>query len=290
MHPSPATLQQLLTFQRDELTEHLIYKKLAATTRSPNNRAVLLRIAEDERRHHDLLQAATGCTVAPNRFKLWRYVGLARVLGLTFGVKLMESGEAGAQKNYRSVQADFAPAGLLAEEEDDHEQALIGLLDEERLRYTGSVVLGLNDALVELTGALAGFTLALQNTRLIALTGAITGMAAAFSMAASEYLSTRTEHSGKHPVKASVYTGTAYLFTVLTLIAPYLFLSNCYASLIVTLALGLLIIAAFNYYIAIATGAAFRRRFLEMAGLSLGVATVSFLVGFLLRRFAHIEI
>ena len=45
------------------------------------------------------------------------------------------------------------------------------MLDEERLRYIGSVVLGLNDALIELTGALAGLTLALQNTQLNLLLG-----------------------------------------------------------------------------------------------------------------------
>lgn len=61
-----------------------------------------------------------------------------------------------------------------------------GLLDEERLRYTGSTVLGLNDALMELTGVLAGLTLALRDTKLIVLTGAITGIAAVLSMGVSE--------------------------------------------------------------------------------------------------------
>ena len=51
-----------------------------------------------------------------------------------------------------------------------------------RLEYMGSVVLGLNDALVEFTGALAGFTLALSDSRLTALTGSITGIAAALSI------------------------------------------------------------------------------------------------------------
>jgi len=178
----------------------------------------------------------------------------------------------------------------MAADENEHEQELIGLIDEERLQYTGSVVLGLNDALVELTGALAGFTLALQNTRLIALTGAITGIAAALSMASSEYLSTKAEETGKHPVKASVYTGAAYIFTVLVLIAPYLIFENYFLCLAITLGLGLVIIASFNYYIAVAKDLSFRKRFLEMAGLSLGVAAVSFLVGFLLRRVTGIEI
>ena len=69
--------------------------------------------------------------------------------------------------------------------EQEHEAALIELIDEERLRYISSMVLGLNDALVELTGALAGFTFALGNTTTIAMAGFITGSAATLSMAAS---------------------------------------------------------------------------------------------------------
>lgn len=67
-----------------------------------------------------------------------------------------------------------------------------------RLSYMSSVVLGLNDALVEFTGALAGFTLALNEPRLVALTGSITGVAAALSMAASEYLSTKSDATGRN--------------------------------------------------------------------------------------------
>ncbi len=96
----------------------------------------------------------------------------------------------------------------MARDEQHHEEKLIEMIDEERLQYMGSVVLGLNDALVEFTGALAGFTLALNDTKLIALTGSITGIAAALSMASSEYLSTKSEKThNKRPVKAAIYTG-----------------------------------------------------------------------------------
>jgi len=122
---------------------------------------------------------------------------------------------------------------------------LIALINEERLEYMGSVVLGLNDALVEFTGALAGFTLALSDSKLIALTGSITGIAAALSMASSEYLSTKSENgneNGKHPVKASIYTGIAYIFTVVALVAPFIFISN------VLMALGLMLINSVKHH------------------------------------------
>jgi VIT1/CCC1 family predicted Fe2+/Mn2+ transporter len=154
----------------------------------------------------------------------------------------------------------------------------------------GSIVLGLNDALVELTGALAGLTLALQNTKLIALTGLITGIAAALSMAASEYLSTKSEETEKHPVRASAYTGVAYVGTVLILILPYLILENFYLCLGCTLVAAVLIIGFFNYYISVAKDVPFGRRFLEMTGVSLGVAALSFLIGFVIRSFLGVEI
>lgn len=290
MRLNEAALKQCLAFQRNEITEYRIYCALAKITRNAANRDVLNGIAADELRHYEQLKNATGQDVAPDRLKIRTFVWIARIFGLTFGIKLMESREAGAQARYSDYQTEFDPAAALVKDEQEHEQKLIGMIDEERLQYTGSVVLGLNDALVELTGALAGFTLALQNTKLIALTGSITGIAAALSMASSEYLSTQAEDAGKHAGKASLYTGAAYLFTVLVLIAPYLFLQNYFACLAITLALGIVIIASFNYYISVAKDLNFRKRFLEMAGLSLGVAAVSFLVGFLLRKFTGIEI
>ena len=106
--------------------------------------------------------------------------------------------------------------------EEEHEKALISILDEDRLKYIGSMVLGLNDALVELTGSLAGFTFAMQNTKLIALSGLIIGISATFSMASSEFLSARSE-GRKDAFKSCLYTGIAYIITVILLILPYLY-------------------------------------------------------------------
>ena len=154
----------------------------------------------------------------------------------------------------------------------------------------GSIVLGLNDALVELTGALAGFTFALQNTRLIAITGLITGIAASFSMAASEYLSQRSEGEGEKAFKSSLYTGTAYIITVILLILPYLLIEHFMIALGATLAIGIAIIFFFNYYISVAKDLNFKARFSEMAIISLGVSAITFLIGVLVRQFIGVDI
>jgi VIT1/CCC1 family predicted Fe2+/Mn2+ transporter len=282
--------RRLLVYQKAEITEHHIYSRLARIVRPPENKAILEQIAADELRHYHRWREHTGEDVQPDRLKVWWYYLVSRVFGFTFGIKLMERGEKGAQDNYTSFGTALPEAEVIAREEVEHEEALIVLLDEERLRYTGSIVLGLNDALVELTGALAGLTLALRNTRLIAMTGAITGIAAALSMAASEYLSTRSEETTRNPFRAALYTGVAYVITVLVLILPYLVLTNYYVCLACTLAAAVLIIGFFNYYVSVAKDMPFKPRFLEMAGLSLGVAALSFGVGFILRAVFGIEV
>ncbi len=306
MNISDDVRQKLLAFQKSEITEHHIYRKLARTIKSSENRQVLEHITGDELRHYEQWRAYTQQEVAPNRWLIAKYFWISRIFGFTFGVKLMEGAEGKIQGDYAQLQDVIPEARTIMQEEEQHEKALLGMLDEERLRYTGSMVLGLNDALVELTGALAGLTLALRDAKLIALTGSVTGIAAALSMAASSYLSTKSEEpaparspdaerrvaprAGKNPFKASIYTGVTYIITVGILILPYLVLSNYFISLGCTLAAALGIIALFNYYISVARSEPFKGRFFEMAGLSLSVAAFSFLVGLLMRVLFGIDV
>ena len=282
--------KKVILFQKIELTEYHIYKRLARHIASKENAEILNHIAEDELRHYNGWKEYTKEEVQPNWFFVWFYYLVSMLFGFTFGVKLMEQGEQAAQGNYAAVAKEIPEATKYQHEEDKHEQQLIEMLDEERLQYAGSVVLGLNDALVELTGALAGLTLALQNVKLIALSGLITGIAASLSMAASEYLSTRSENTNKQPVRAAIYTGIAYIFTVTLLILPYLLFENYYLDLAIALTTAVIIIAVFNYYISVAKGESFRARFIEMSVLSLSVAAFSFVIGYFIRQWLGIEV
>ena len=280
----------LENFQRIEITEYHIYKRLAKSIKDPENRLILEKIAEDELRHAEDWKKYTQREIKPNRWDIFKYTLIGRLFGFTFGIKLMERGEEKAQANYVQMRGKIPEIDNWIHEEEIHEQKLLAMLDEERLRYAGSVVLGLNDALVELTGALAGLTLALQNVKLIALSGLITGIAASLSMAASEYLATRSEETDKNPVRAAIYTGIAYIITVTLLVLPYLLIQNYIIDLIITLTIAVIIIAVFNYYISVAKDEPFKARFLEMAGLSLGVATFSFIIGYFIRQWLGVEI
>ncbi len=156
------------------------------------------------------------------------------------------------------------------------------MLSEDRLNYMGSVVLGLNDALV-------GFTFALSNTRLIWVIGLITGISAALSMASSEYLSTKAECGDTSAAKASIYTGFAYIVTVALLVTPYIVFGSRFLSLAVMFVCAIGIIAIFNYYYSVVKDESFRARFAEMALLSDGVSLVSFLIGLALKSYTGID-
>lgn len=284
-------LKRLLVAQRKEITEYHIYRKLAETTRRVTNRDILEKIAQDELAHYNAWKRYTNQDISPNTIQLWKYFLISHLFGITFGVKLMEKGEKLAQSNYKKIVEQLPEAQRILDDEHRHEQELISSIEEEGLKYVGSIVLGLNDALVELTGALAGLTLALQNTQLIAMTGLITGIAASLSMAASEYLSTKSEPGSKHPVKAAVYTGIAYICTVIVLIIPYLVVkNNLFLALGWTITHAILIILFFTFYISVARDLSFKRRFGEMAGMSLSVAIITFGIGYLVRIFFDVEI
>ena len=282
--------EKILTIQRNEITEHIIYKKLSSVIKSENNRRVLEQISKDELGHYEFWTSLTNEQVSPDKLKVFLYVLISRLLGLTFGIKLMEKGEGSAQDTYSGFKEVSPRVEDIIQDEARHEQELIGLIDEERLKYVGSIVLGLNDALVELTGALAGFTLALQKARLIAVVGLITGIAASMSMAASEYLSTKQEDTQKSPLKASIYTGFAYVLTVLFLIFPYFIFNNVFFCLAFMLVNALLVVFIFTFYISIAKDLSFKSRFLEMAGISLSIAVISFFICFIIRQVFGIDV
>lgn len=284
-------LKQLIAEQRKELTSYIIYRKLSETVRDPGNRKTLKMISGNELEHYNTLKKLTCKDVSARRlFVIFFYI-VARFFGLTFGVKLLEKGETDAAAKYELLRHEYPEVAGIVKDEESHEHMLIEMINEEKLNYVGSVVLGLNDALVELTGALAGFTFAFQNAGLIAMTGLITGISASLSMASSEYLSTIHETGQRREaVKSAAYTGLAYVFTVVALILPYLILSNPFVSLAVCLAAAILIILVFNFYISIAKDSRFSRRFWEMALISMGVSGVSFLIGMLVKNVFGLDV
>lgn len=277
--------------QQNELNESFIYQEIAKFAKGEENKKTLIRLAEEEKNHYNIWKKYTGLELKPNKSIISKYKWIARILGFTFAVKLMENGEEIAQQEYEHLAQEVEESIFIREQEIEHEESLLNMLDEERLQYIGSMVLGMNDALVELTGSLAGFTFAMQNTKLIALSGLIIGISATLSMASSEFLSAKSE-GRTDALKSCSYTGIAYLLTVILLIAPYLLLgqSQYILALALMLCIVIAIIAMFTYYISVAKNEPFKSRFLEMSIISVSVAVISFVVGILAKQFLGVDL
>ena len=288
---SDAALSVIKKMQQNELTESVIYQEIAKFAKGDENKKTLLRLASEEKAHYEIWKGYTGIEMKPQKGKVFKYKMIARIFGFTFAVKLMENGEENAQSEYELLAQEVEESVSIRQQEEEHEAALLNMLDEEILQYVGSMVLGLNDALVEPTGSLAGFTLAMQNTRLIALSGLILGISATFSMASSEFLSAKSE-GRSDALKSCTYTGIAYLVTVVLLIAPYLIFGNAQYMLALAcmLVIVILIIAGFTYYTSVAQDQPFKSRFIEMATISISVAVLSFLVGKVAKIFLGVDL
>lgn len=278
--------------QTNEITEHFIYAELAKISPDEKNTKILNEISSQELEHYNFWKSITKKEAKPNQWKIKKHIFLAKTLGLSFSLRLLEMGEIEAGNFYQSIAHEYPEALEIREDELQHEQKLIAILNDYRLIYAGSIVLGLNDALVEFTGTLAGLTFAFNNNKIVGATGLVMGVAASLSMAASGYLASKEDEEKEdvNPITAAIYTGASYIITVAFLVIPYLVQDDPFIALGSMLMITVLIIAAYTYYISIAKAISFKRRFVEMALISLGVAAISFGIGTAIKHIFGVEI
>ncbi|MEX2394036.1 MAG: VIT1/CCC1 transporter family protein [Actinomycetota bacterium] len=295
------TLERVAKVQaREELFAYRLYTALAKRAKNDESRRVLSELAEQEHSHVDFWLGVCGQTedhVHPSGVKHSLLVLASRVLGPAFTIRWLERGEDEAIAAYRGLlEADTLSADhrqaveKMLREEEEHEQILERGIEDDRRLYLGAAVLGLNDALVELTGGLTGLVSSIGNPKLIGFAALVVGVAASMSMAASNFLSVDIgEASELKPGKAAAYTGTAYIIVVLGLVLPFFLVTNRHLALAISWSVAVLIIAAFSYYSSVMQGARFIRRFGVMLGLGLGVAVISFFIGRILGAMIGID-
>lgn len=208
----------------------------------------------------------SGEAVAVKKLPGWLRV-TRKFIGFTFAVKLVEG------KN-----------------PDERTKQIYEKIEEERVDFTGSIILGLNDGLIELTGVLVGFSSAFSNQAVVAMSGFITGIAAALSMASSAYMQARHEDGNKHPVKAAVYTGIAYFIVVMLLISPYVLVQGIPTARGVMFVIIFVILASVSLYTSTLFDRKFMKQFGELVVFSMGVALISYLIGYLFRNLTGVEL
>jgi VIT1/CCC1 family predicted Fe2+/Mn2+ transporter len=260
-----------------------------ANLKIEHNRQTYKQIAETERQLGSVLFSGEAKENKGRRFKF--YVFLSNLLGFTFVTQLMMKAKGRQINRYLKSAQISEERKKQAAELFQQERELIAGLKERRLDFVGAIILGMNDALVEITGSVAGFTLSMSNTKIIAVAGLITGVAASLSMAASEFMAERSEGNMKKATTAAIYTGASYLLTVILLVLPFFALpaAEYMLALLFTILIAVFIIFIFSLYMAVAKEISFRQRFWEMVIVSLGVAALTFFIGFIVKNYVGIS-
>ncbi|NIV75605.1 MAG: rubrerythrin family protein [Gammaproteobacteria bacterium] len=211
-----ALLEIAQGFYRDEVNDHATYKRLAEHTKDPRLRGEILRVARMERGHASFWRSVVesrGKAISEpgiNRMRLAFLRLLQTVTGPGVLVSTLELGEAGAFKRYHH----FLKRAPLDEQEKSRLQRIIlDELEHERLfrresATLGSVrvrdfVLGMNDGLVEILGAVTGLSAVYAGRPIIVgVSGLVVGIAGAASMGIGAFVSVRSQRQIERAEKA----------------------------------------------------------------------------------------
>lgn len=269
---------------KDEYESYYIYRFLSRSpTIDKKLRDTLARAADDEYRHYMFWQSiAGGCKSRVSLIKVLLYVVIFYLFGLTITLKILESKEANAEHLYKSIPVldpNLSNAVTkIAEEELRHEKEFLLGIDEGRVKYIGSITLGISDALVELTGIYAGSLGAFENAISAGLTGLLAGIAASISMGIASY--SQAKHEKRlNPRLSALYTSLAYIVVVLLLSVPYFVINSTHVAFAVMIAIAIGVLAYISFYAAVLQNKKYLREFAESTTLILGVSLLLYVVG-----------
>ena len=284
-------LRKALIQQQNEINDYTIYKTLASYQDDQNNKIVFEKIAKEEKVHYNFWLKITKQEIQAQKFVVWWFILLVKVLGTSFALKSLEKREEGAEEFYKELFEIYPESREIYKQESEHELKLIEMLKDKKLVYAGAIVLGMNDALVELTGTLSGIALAFDKSIVVGFTGLIMGIAASLSMAGSAYFEAKENPSQIiKPITYSLYTGVSYILTTAILVAPFFIFETMAYSLIMMFICAFLAIISYNFYISVAKDLNFTTRVLQMSMITFGVAIISFLIGYIVKYYFGIEI
>jgi VIT1/CCC1 family predicted Fe2+/Mn2+ transporter len=281
----------------NELTEHVVYHKLALMEKNPGNRAALERLSAQEKTHYEfwqsLLPASEAQRIRARWFTVWGLWFLRATLGVTFMTKFLETHESGAVEKYEGIMSSIPESHKtrflqVIEDEKSHERALIGQLKEKRVAYMGFIVLGLADAIVEITGVHAGFLGVTGSTLIAGVAGVIVGFSAAISMGSASYLQAKQD-TEKSALLSGFLTWISYFCSVILLALPYFLIRMMLPAFITSTSVGILLVAGFTFYGAIVFDRKFWREFAETVGLMLATALATYLLGVIVGTIFHIN-
>ena len=292
---SPDLVKLAAKSARDEHTDGAVYQMLSRHEKNQSFKKALEDLARGEQSHYEFWKAYThDTTIKTNRLKIYFTLLLRLTLGLTFTMKFLERHEDALHERYRQMMKSIPPADkarfeAMMEEEEHQESYLMGEIHEGRVKYMSFIVLGLADAVVEISGIHAGSLGIYNRTELAGLAGVVAGMAASIAMASAAYAQAKQGFEGSAKWSA-IYTGVSYMFTAIFLALPYFLTGSMVTALGISLVVGVALVAMMTYYDTVISARKFKRQFAEIAGIILAASLALYIAGTLIRQLLGISI
>jgi vacuolar iron transporter family protein len=282
----------------DEYTDYLVYKRLAESSRTkdPKLKEILTKLSRTEYGHYEFWRkyAPQGTEIRPNKLTIYITLFLRFLFGYTFSIKYLEKHENTVIKKYKAVkdsipEADQRQFDEMVRDEEEHENTFMEQMQGRYMKYISFIILGLADAIVEISGIHAGSLGIYHSTEITGLAGIVAGAAASIAMASAAYAQAKQGFQGSPSVSA-FFTGVSYFINAIVLAAPYFFTRSQETAITTSIIFAILIIGFVCYYNSVVTQSHFLRDFTELAGIMLGASAALFLFGLLIRSVFGITI
>ena len=279
-----------------EYTDSTLYLRLSKTVNSDSPfAAILQQLSATEHKHYEFWSRyVPGESPRLDRFKLFWILFLRRVLGLTFASRYLDRHEASVVKEYQAIagmipEGDRSAFDEMVADEKEHENEFAQKVESNAIRYISFVVLGLADALVEISGIHAGSLGLYNKTELAGLAGVVAGAAASMAMASAAFAQAKQGFSGSARLSA-IYTGVSYFVSAVFLATPYFLTANMVYALSASLMLAVIMLALTTYYSTVIANKPFTRDFLEILAILLGATVALYIFGSLVGETLKLKI
>ena len=179
--------------------------------------------------------------------------------------------------------------GEMIVDEEEHEYNFRNKIQSSYVKYISFIILGLADAIVEISGIHAGSLGIYNSTRITGLAGIVAGAAASIAMASAAYAQAKQGFAGSASVSAA-FTGVSYFASAVVLATPYFLTEDKINAVAASITFAVIILGVTNYYNSVITEKSFVKDFAEMVGITFGATIALYILGQLIRSIFGITI
>jgi len=276
---SPEVLRQVARAQINEVTEYHIYKHLARNVKSPSNRSVLNKIADEELEHYRFWMDYND-EVEPRWWKVKLYILLSRLFGMVFGLKLMERAESSAQKNYLELSKVIPGVGKIIEQETSHEKTLLNMLSDLRIRSFGTWLISMNMVLFVMAGILIALPYLMTSGFAIGTAGVLTAIVVSLADFSNTFLLKIFGKLNRELFMKSLRRLLTGILSGILVSLPFFILERGFVPLIISVTIILFLSCSINFYYAVISDQPILNRLLRVILTFIiigGMVSVSFL-------------